>query len=71
MKSKIIEELGLVDILPRSLIAEGLAANNRIKVRMSTPPCRCGDGHVEIARRVPTRRIRFRIPSVRSTPDAA
>jgi uncharacterized protein Yka (UPF0111/DUF47 family) len=35
MKSQIIEQLGQVDILLPSLIAEGLAANDRIKVRMS------------------------------------
>ena len=35
MKSKIIEELGQADILLPSLVAEGLAANDRIKVRMS------------------------------------
>ncbi|UZE48791.1 hypothetical protein ONR75_29255 [Rhodopseudomonas sp. P2A-2r] len=35
MKSQIIEELGQTDILLPSLVAEGLAANDRIKVRMS------------------------------------
>jgi uncharacterized protein Yka (UPF0111/DUF47 family) len=35
MKSQIIEQLGQTDILLPSLIAEGLAANDRIKVRMS------------------------------------
>ena len=35
MKSRIIEELGQTDILLPSLIAEGLAANDRAKVRMS------------------------------------
>jgi uncharacterized protein Yka (UPF0111/DUF47 family) len=35
MKSQIIEHLGQADILLPSLIAEGLAANDRIKVRMS------------------------------------
>jgi uncharacterized protein Yka (UPF0111/DUF47 family) len=35
MKSRIIEQLGQADILLPSLIAEGLAANDRIKVRMS------------------------------------
>ena len=35
MKSQIIEELGQADILLPSLVAEGLAANDRIKVRMS------------------------------------
>jgi len=35
MKSHIIEELGQADILLPSLVAEGLAANDRIKVRMS------------------------------------
>lgn len=35
MKSQIIEQLGQADILLPSLIAEGLAANDRIKVRMS------------------------------------
>lgn len=35
MKSRIIEELGQADILLPSLVAEGLAANDRIKVRMS------------------------------------
>jgi hypothetical protein len=35
MKSQIIEQLGQAEILLPSLIAEGLAANDRIKVRMS------------------------------------
>jgi hypothetical protein len=35
MKSQIIEQLGQADILLPSLAAEGLAANDRIKVRMS------------------------------------
>ena len=35
MKSQIIRELGQTDILLPSLVAEGLAANDRIKVRMS------------------------------------
>jgi len=35
MKSQIVEQLGQADILLPSLIAEGLAANDRIKVRMS------------------------------------
>jgi len=35
MKSRIIEQLGQADILLPSLVAEGLAANDRIKVRMS------------------------------------
>ncbi|WP_213774165.1 hypothetical protein [Bradyrhizobium sp. dw_78] len=35
MKSQIIEQLGQVDILLPSLVAEALAANDRIKVRMS------------------------------------
>ena len=35
MKSEIIEQLGQADILLPSLVAEGLAANDRIKVRMS------------------------------------
>jgi uncharacterized protein Yka (UPF0111/DUF47 family) len=35
MKSHIIEELGQADILLPSQVAEGLAANDRIKVRMS------------------------------------
>ena len=35
MKSQIISELGQGDILLPSLVAEGLAANDRIKVRMS------------------------------------
>ena len=35
MKSLIIEELGQADILLPSLVTEGLAANDRIKVRMS------------------------------------
>jgi hypothetical protein len=33
MKSQIIEQLGQADILLPSLVAEGLAANDRIKVR--------------------------------------
>jgi uncharacterized protein Yka (UPF0111/DUF47 family) len=35
MKSKIIERLGQADILLPSLIAEGLSANDRVKVRLS------------------------------------
>lgn len=35
MKSQIIEQLGQAEILLPSLVAEGLAANDRIKVRMS------------------------------------
>jgi cobalamin biosynthesis Mg chelatase CobN len=35
MKSQIIEQLGQSDILLPSLVTEGLAANDRIKVRMS------------------------------------
>ncbi|MGJ5179962.1 hypothetical protein ACQR16_30635 [Bradyrhizobium oligotrophicum] len=35
MKSQIIKELGQADILLPSLIADGLAANDRVKVRMS------------------------------------
>ena len=35
MKSQIIEQLGQADILLPSLIADGLAANDRIKVRLS------------------------------------
>ncbi len=35
MKSEIIERLGQADILLPSLIAEGLSANDRVKVRLS------------------------------------
>jgi hypothetical protein len=35
MKSEIIERLGQTDILLPSLIAEGLAANDRVKARLS------------------------------------
>jgi len=35
MKSQIIERLGQADILLPALIAEGLAANNRVKIRLS------------------------------------
>src|SRR5579859_2996361 len=35
MKSRIVEELGQAGILLPALVAEGLAANDRIKVRMS------------------------------------
>ena len=35
MKSQIIEQLGQTDILLPSLIAEGLAANDRVKARLS------------------------------------
>ena len=35
MKSQIIAELGQAEILLPSLVTEGLAANDRIKVRMS------------------------------------
>jgi hypothetical protein len=37
MKSRIIEQLGQTHILVPPLIAEGLAANDRVKVRMSAP----------------------------------
>jgi hypothetical protein len=68
MKSRIIEQLGRVEILLPSLVAEGLAANDRIKVRMSAlqaatrraqePAHPATDLHVEcreIERRVPWR----------------
>jgi hypothetical protein len=35
MKSKIIERLGQADILLPALIAEGLAANDRVKAGLS------------------------------------
>jgi hypothetical protein len=35
MKSQIIEQLGQTDLLLPTLIAEGLAANNRAKARLS------------------------------------
>jgi len=35
MKSEILEQLGQVDLLLPSLIAEGLAANDRVKLRLS------------------------------------
>ena len=35
MKSEIIERLGQTDILLPALIAEGLAANDRVKARLS------------------------------------
>src|SRR5262245_2696551 len=35
MKTRIIEHLGTADILLPSLVTEGLAANDRIKVRLS------------------------------------
>jgi uncharacterized protein Yka (UPF0111/DUF47 family) len=35
MKSRIVEELGQADILLPSLISDGLAANDRVKVRLS------------------------------------
>ena len=35
MKSEIIEQLGQVDLLLPSLIAEGLAANDSVKLRLS------------------------------------
>ena len=35
MKSEIIEQLGQFDLLLPSLIAEGLAANDRLKARLS------------------------------------
>ena len=35
MKARIIEHLGQADVLLPSLVAEGLAANDRIKVRLS------------------------------------
>ena len=35
MKSEIVEQLGQVDLLLPSLIAEGLAANDRVKLRLS------------------------------------
>jgi hypothetical protein len=38
MNSQIIEQLGRADILLPSLVAEGLAASDRIWVRMKLPP---------------------------------
>jgi hypothetical protein len=35
MKSRIVEQLGQAEILLPSLVAEGLSANDRAKVRMS------------------------------------
>ena len=35
MKSEIIEQLGQVDLLLPSLVAEALAANDRVKLRLS------------------------------------
>ena len=35
MKSEIIEQLGQADLLLPTLIAEGLAANDRVKLRLS------------------------------------
>ena len=35
MKTEIIERLGQTDLLTPSLVAEGLAANDRVKVRLS------------------------------------
>jgi uncharacterized protein Yka (UPF0111/DUF47 family) len=41
MKARIIEHLGQADVLLPSLVAEGLAANDRIKVRMSALQAAC------------------------------
>ena len=41
MKTRIIEHLGQADVLLPSLVAEGLAANDRIKVRMSALQAAC------------------------------
>lgn len=54
MKSEIIEHLGQSDLLLPALIAEGLAANDRIKVRLSVLQAadrhaRGGDGRFELA----------------------
>jgi hypothetical protein len=35
MKTEIIERLGQTDLLVPSLVAEGLAANDRVKARLS------------------------------------
>ena len=35
MKSEIIEQLGQSDLLLPALVAEGLAANDRVKIRLS------------------------------------
>ena len=40
MKSEIIERLGQTDILLPSLIADGLSANDRVKIRLSRPASR-------------------------------
>ena len=37
MKSEIIELLGETDLLLPALVAEGLAANDRVKARLSVP----------------------------------
>jgi uncharacterized protein Yka (UPF0111/DUF47 family) len=46
MKSQIIRELGQGDILLPSLVADGLAANDRIKVRMSALQAAAQHAHV-------------------------
>jgi hypothetical protein len=51
MKSKIIERLGEADILLPSLIAEGLSANDRVKVRLSILQA------ADAARAIPPKRI--------------
>ena len=45
MKSQIIEQLGQTDILLPALIAEGLAANNRVKARLSVLQAAARHGH--------------------------
>ncbi|MFZ0835850.1 MAG: hypothetical protein WAM77_00225 [Xanthobacteraceae bacterium] len=52
MKARIIEHLGQADVLLPALVAEGLAANDRIKVRMSALQAACE--HARDPQRPPT-----------------
>lgn len=52
MKSEIIKELGQADILLPQLVAEGLAANDRIKVRLSA--LQAASQHAQAPERPPT-----------------
>ena len=51
MKSEIIEELGQFDLLLPSLIAEGLAANDRVKARLSVLQAAAQHAHEPLAAR--------------------
>ncbi|MFY9893260.1 MAG: hypothetical protein WAK63_03885 [Xanthobacteraceae bacterium] len=52
MKSEIIEQLGQFDLLLPSLIAEGLAANDRVKARLSVLQAAAQHAHEPLAARL-------------------